>query len=102
MTVKKPSATEEEYFAREEAQQAKLKHIHDEQATEEAAREARRGTCPTGCATKLVEEAFQSIHIDRCPTCKGVWLSAEEIDQIAPDNAGVLKAAFSFFAGKPQ
>jgi uncharacterized protein len=97
---KKPSSTEEEYFALEEAQRRKLAKLKEDQATEEAARQARIGTCPGGCATKLVEESFQTIRVDRCPTCGGVWLDPGEIDQIAPDNTGLLRSAFQFFAGK--
>jgi hypothetical protein len=97
MTTKK---TEDEYFAREEAQRKELARIRREREEEEKARAERRGTCPGGCPTKLVEESFQSIRIDRCPTCKGVWLDPGEIEQIATDNAGLLRSAFDFFAGR--
>jgi hypothetical protein len=97
---KKPSSTEEEYFAREEAQRRQLAQLKEQRAKEEAERQARIGTCPGGCPTKLAEESFQTIRVDRCPTCGGVWLDPGEIDQIAPDNTGLLRSAFQFFAGK--
>jgi hypothetical protein len=99
-TPKKPSSTEDEYFVREEAQRAKLDQLRRDQAKDDAARRARKGTCPGGCQTKLVEESFQTIRIDRCPTCGGVWLDPGELEQIAPDNTSLLRAAFEFFAGK--
>ena len=92
--------TEDEYFAREEAQRKELARIRREREEEEAARAARVGTCPRGCPTKLAEETFQTIRIDRCPTCRGVWLDPGEIDQIASDNAGLLRSAFDFLAGR--
>jgi uncharacterized protein len=99
-TPKKPSSTEEEYFAREEAQRRQVAQLKQQQAEDEAARQARIGTCPGGCPTKLVEETYQTIRVDRCPTCGGVWLDPGEIDQIAPENASVLRSAVQFFAGK--
>jgi Zn-finger nucleic acid-binding protein len=62
----------------------------------------RLGTCPRGCTTKLEEETFQTIRIDRCPTCRGVWLDPGELEQIAPDNTNALRAAFDFFAGRSR
>jgi hypothetical protein len=100
MSLKKPTSPEEEYFAREELQRAELARVRRQQQEENTARAARRGTCPGGCPTKLVEESFQSMRVDRCPTCKGVWLDPGELEQLAPDNAGMLRAAFEFFAGK--
>jgi len=102
MTTKK-TAGEDEYFAREEARKQELARIEREQKAKEAAREARRGTCPGGCETKLVEEAFQHIQIDRCPTCKGVWLDPGELEQIASDKAGLVKSFVDFLsANKPK
>jgi predicted Zn-ribbon and HTH transcriptional regulator len=98
--ARKPSSVEDEFIAREEAKQKELAQIRREQAEEAAAREARRLTCPGGCATKLVEEAFRDIAIDRCPTCKGVWLDPGELEKIAVDDASIVRSVFGFFAGK--
>jgi len=96
----KSRSSEDEYFAREEAKRAELARIKQEQAQEAADREARRGTCPGGCPTKLVEEAYQDLLIDRCPTCKGVWLDPGELEKVAGDDASVVRSLVNFFAGK--
>jgi uncharacterized protein len=100
MATKKPSSTEEEFIAREEARRAELRRIEKEQHEAEAARMARKGTCPRGDETKLVEETFQHLKIDRCPTCGGVWLDPGELEQIASDNAGVVRGFFEFLSKK--
>ena len=97
MSTKK---SEDEFIAREEARKNELRRIEREQKDVAAAREARKGTCPTGCETKLVEEAFQHIRIDRCPTCKGVWFDPGELEQIASDNATVVRSFFGFLSGR--
>ncbi len=38
-------------------------------------------TCPVDGST-LLKEHNNEIFIDRCPTCKGVWLDAGEIEAI--------------------
>ena len=98
--TKKPTSSEDEFIAREEARRAELKRIEREHQEAEAARKARIGTCPRGDATKLVEETFQHLKIDRCPTCHGVWLDPGELEQIASDNAGLVRSFFDFLSKK--
>ena len=99
MAPKKPSTPEEEYIAREEAKRRELRKIEQKQAKAEAARKARRHTCPGGCETKLAEEPFRDILIDRCPTCGGVWLDPGELEKISSDDASTVQAFFDFFRG---
>ncbi len=98
--AKKPSSTEEEYFAREEAKRRELESIRRAHDQAEAAREARRGWCPKGCDSKLADEAFRDILIDRCPECGGVWLDPGELDKISTDDAVMVRNVFNFFSGK--
>ena len=98
-TTKKPTSGEDEYFAREEAQKAELARIARDQKAKEQARAQRAGTCPGGCETKLVEETFQHIQIDRCPTCKGVWLDPGELEQISSDKSGLVRSFVDFLSG---
>jgi uncharacterized protein len=98
--TKKPGSSEDEFIAREEARRAELRRIEQEQKDAEAARQARIGTCPRGDATKLVEETFQHIKIDRCPTCGGVWLDPGELEEIASDNAGLVRGFVEFLSRK--
>jgi len=100
MTTKKPTAGEDEYFAREEARRSELRKIKEHQEAEAAARAARKGTCPTGCETKLVEELFRDLKIDRCPTCSGVWLDPGELEQLVSDSGSVVSDFFKFLSKK--
>ncbi len=45
-----------------------------------AAKEERRG-CPRD-GSEMAKELALLVVIDRCPTCKGVWLDAGELEQI--------------------
>ena len=100
MSSQKPSSPEEEYIARDEAKRRELSQIEREQAEAEAARKARWRTCPGGCETKLVEEDFRDLVIDRCPTCGGVWVHPGELEKISRDDAGTVRAFVHFFQGK--
>ncbi len=100
MSSQKPSSPEEEYIAREEAKRRELSQIKREQAETDAARKARWRTCPGGCETKLVEEDFRDLVIDRCPTCGGVWLDPGELEKVASDDASVVRSVFNFFRGR--
>ncbi len=94
---KKPSSSEDEFIAREEAKRrelARIEHGHQERAS---ARDARIATCPRGCDTKLQEEAFRDILIDRCPTCGGVWLDPGELQKIAREDATMVRNVLDFF-----
>jgi hypothetical protein len=100
MAIKRPSSTEDEFVAREEAKRRELGEIRRQQAEEAAAREARRGTCPRGCPTKLVEQSFRDILIDRCPTCHGVWLDPGELEKVSRETAAAVRSLVDFFSGK--
>ena len=95
----KPSSPEDEYIAREEAKRRELQQIEREQAEVEAARQARWRSCPGGCETKLVEQAFRDILIDRCPTCGGVWLDPGELEKISSDDHSLVRGFLDFFRG---
>ena len=98
--AKKPTSSEDEFIAREEAKRRELAKIEQDHEERASAREARTGTCPGGCATKLQEEAFRDIMIDRCPTCAGVWLEPGELEKLRIDDAAVVRSFFDFFSGK--
>jgi hypothetical protein len=100
MATKKPSSSEGEYIAREEAKQRELAAIRRQQAEAARAREARLRTCPGGCETRLVDEAYRDVVIQRCPTCRGVWLVPGELEKVSHDEASIIRDFFRFFMGK--
>lgn len=102
MSYKKASSPEDEFIAREEAKRRELQQIAKRQAAAAAGRQQRRGTCPGGCETKLIEEGFRAILIDRCPTCGGVWLDPGEFDKISPEDGFTVRSFLDFFRRTPR
>lgn len=106
MTKKeKPSKTEDEYFAKEEAE--KKKRLHDKVAKEqiEEKKEETRDiwfmTCPK-CAGKLQEIVFRGVKIDKCPACTGVWLDDGELEKLAgPEEKSVINELLKLFKPGP-
>ena len=97
----KPSANEEEYFARLEVErrprvleerQAKLK-------TEELERERALHLmkCPK-CGMQLEEIAFGDVHVDKCFGYEGIWLDKGEMDLSVKKNPVSRKNCWTSFA----
>lgn len=38
--------------------------------------------CPKGCETTLERETVESIEVDRCSHCHGVWFDEDELPQL--------------------
>ena len=80
-----PSEREEQYFKEQELKQ-RLQQA-GEQQQKAAAEEKQRLKdlhwmhCPK-CGQTLLTEKYGAVDIDVCPTCKGLWLDASELDQI--------------------
>jgi hypothetical protein len=53
--------------------------------------------CPKDGAT-LVKEVAHGTIIDRCPSCRGVWLDAGELERLSSDVAQEVCAAMAFGA----
>ena len=71
-------ALEGEYFLRQEQKLVqKLKAKLEAEAVE-----ASKLECPK-CHGKLVESTFHNIVVDVCNNCHGVWLDADDLEQIA-------------------
>jgi hypothetical protein len=101
MSLNKPSETEEEYFAREEAaKQHKLaveKHREMVQAEREALKSLHWMHCPK-CGMELKTIRFRDINIDRCFSCHGTFLDEGELELlVGPDNPGLLQRIAAVF-----
>lgn len=70
-------ALENDYFRRRE--QELIEKMKAKMSTENA--QAGDSDCPK-CDGKLVETDFETIKIDVCNNCSGVWLDAGELAQI--------------------
>ena len=92
----KPSNTEEEYFARENAERMRKLAADQKKAMAAADREQLRKQhwmrCPR-CGMELKEIAFAGVQVDRCFACNGTWLDAGELEKLAKDQKDSVTAA---------
>lgn len=103
--VRKPSNTEEEYFAREEAE--KLHRLHTERlkAMDEQAKEEQKKLhwmkCPK-CGYDLETIEWRDVEIERCYHCHAVVLDDGELEKLTgTDNPeSLLKSFYDFFRAK--
>ncbi len=94
----KPSRNEDEYFARKEAELLEERRRAAAEAAAEAERKSHHMKCPKDGYDLTVEE-FQSVKIDRCTHCGGVWLDPGEINLLtAEDDRSMLGRVFGDIA----
>ncbi|HAZ13471.1 MAG: hypothetical protein A2X86_13155 [Bdellovibrionales bacterium GWA2_49_15] len=95
-----PSLKEEEYFHRLEMELKKKREI--EEQIEVKAQERKRlkelhhMSCPK-CGMKLMSLDYKGIEIDECSSCKGIWLDANELEQIMTMEKGTLNRLLKIF-----
>ncbi len=94
--TEKPSHNEEEYFA---LQDAELMQAERTRLTEERAAAERRlhlMKCPKD-GFDLTSREYHGVTIETCDHCGGMWLDANELEQIAgsSDRPGLLARVFS-------
>lgn len=99
--TEKPSNTEEEYFARENAERLRKIAAEQKKAMAQAEKDALKQEhfmrCPK-CGMELKEVAYRGIQIDRCFSCNGTFLDAGELEKLAhPDNHPVMAAVLNIF-----
>lgn len=104
MSSDKPTKTEDEYFAREDAEKAKrLKERLKKELIEEQKGNIRGlcyMKCPK-CGGDLTEIIFRGIRIDRCSSCDGVWLDNGELEKLAgPEEKSTIREIIGMFKGK--
>lgn len=101
MSQDKPSKTEDEYFAKEEAEKKKrlAKAISDRQTKEERwqIKEFCYLKCPK-CGGQLSELLYRGIQIEKCSDCLGVWLDDGELEKIAGESGdNVIREILNLF-----
>lgn len=100
MTSTKPSQTEEEYFARVEAE--KKKKLAEDYARSLNQQEQKRlkelhwMRCPK-CGLELHPVPFKGITIDKCFSCHGIYLDDGEFEKVAGKEEGFLTSIQSLF-----
>ena len=105
MSSKKPSETEEEYFARQEAETRRKLALEKQRQTEASERERLKQLhfmhCPK-CGNKLETVKYKELEIDKCFTCNGTWLDEGELERLAGKEPGFLGSVVGLFKGKGE
>ena len=97
---RKPSETEEEYFARLEIE--KKKKLMEEKRKNLASDEKKKlkelhyMRCPK-CGMELTEIDFKKIKVDKCFSCQGVWLDAGELEAVSELDQSIMDKFFDVF-----
>lgn len=81
MSTDKPSRNEDEYFARQEAELLEKQRAAAAKAAADAERRSHFMKCPK-CGHDLETVHYESLAIDRCTNCAGVWLDPGELEQL--------------------
>jgi predicted RNA-binding Zn-ribbon protein involved in translation (DUF1610 family) len=108
MTIEKPSHTEDEYFAREDAERLRRMHFEEQRRLKQSEKAAlaalHKGRC-SGCGAQLVPEQVAGIVVQHCPSCGGAFLSKQawEAVQTHAEPHTVMGAVLNWFraANKP-
>ncbi|HTR98776.1 MAG TPA: zf-TFIIB domain-containing protein [Bacteroidota bacterium] len=72
-----PHRNEDEYFARREAELLRQQReaLRDERLAAE--RRSHYKKCPA-CGYDLMHSEWEDFHLDQCPHCHGIWITAEQ------------------------
>jgi hypothetical protein len=92
-TEDKPSRNEEEYFAKRDAELLKAKRAQLDVERAKAARSQHHMKCPKD-GTDLQEREQSKVKVDVCPTCKGMWLDAGELEMLALVDRNPVRRVF--------
>ena len=78
----KERAEEDRFFAdRDRALLDKIR-AQDDEARETSLRELARGRCPK-CGHRLDKREIETIVVEQCPSCRGLWLDEGELQALA-------------------
>ena len=100
----KASDTEEEYFARENAERLRKLAAEQQKSIAQAERDKLRALhqmrCPK-CGMELKEIEVRGVQVDRCFSCNGTWLDAGELEKLAGGQGGdsVMASILRVFGG---
>jgi uncharacterized protein len=55
--------------------------------------------CPK-CGQELITENYGPVEIDLCPSCRGIWLDANELETIVASENGLLGSCLKILRGR--
>ena len=90
-----PTKIEDQHIWEQELNLRLKKLEAEQQATVEAEKRRQRELhymhCPK-CGQKLSTQPYGPVEMDVCPSCRGLWLDANELETILANETGVLKS----------
>jgi hypothetical protein len=96
----KPSAKEEEYFARMEFEKRKKAEEEKQRKMAKEDKEKLKKLhymkCPR-CGMELIEIDYKGILIDKCSACEGIWFDAGEFEAASKLEKTGLDKLFDVF-----
>src|SRR2546426_10991404 len=104
MTIERPSHSEDEYFAREDALKKQKLALEQQRRLQQQQKEELKKLhymhCPK-CGMELHAINFRGLEIDRCFNCHGTWLDAGELEKVAtPEHGQVMASVLNWFKSK--
>ena len=91
----KPSIIEDQHIWEIELSRRLQKLEAEQQATAELEKRQMKELhwmhCPK-CGQKLATENYGSVEIDLCPSCRGLWLDANELETILANEGGFVRS----------
>jgi uncharacterized protein len=97
MTTNRASPSEEEYFARQEAERRRERALESQRRAaqaEQAERVRLRALhfmrCPK-CGMALDTLTSEGVEVDECRSCNGTWLDKGELERLARREPGFLQ-----------
>lgn len=98
----KPSKGEDQHIWAHELNHRLQKLQAEQQASAEAEKQRRKELhwmhCPK-CGQRLTTEHHGSVEIDLCPSCRGLWLDANELETIVASESGFLHSCVKILRG---
>ena len=103
MTLKKPSESEDEFFARQDAEKRRKLALERARALKEAELAQLKALhfmhCPK-CGFQLETITFHELQIERCYHCGATCLDEGELERLAGKEPGFMQRVISVFKGK--
>jgi len=101
MSLNKPSETEEEYFAREEAVKLYRATLEQKRKMAKEEREALKAQhfmhCPK-CGMELKTVRLRDVAVERCFNCRGTWFDESELERlVGHEGPGLLERIAAVF-----
>lgn len=96
----KPTSSEDEFFARENAEKIKRHNKKLQEEGVEAEKEMMKSLhwmkCPE-CGMNLSSVVFRGISIEKCSTCEGVFIHHEDVEKLTGEESSIIKSLSNLF-----